>query len=121
MFFIGIFGVQTKDETIKTVSGVTCPVCGAYDRYEVLRTYTYVHVFFIPVWKWNKRYFLRTRCCQRACALAEEVGRRIEQGQDVTITSADLRCAEPAERFCSHCGVQLHRSYSYCPYCGQRL
>jgi len=28
MFFIGIFGVQTKDETIKTVSGVTCPVCG---------------------------------------------------------------------------------------------
>ena len=32
MFFIGIFGVQPKDETIKTVSGVTCPVCGAYDR-----------------------------------------------------------------------------------------
>jgi hypothetical protein len=121
MFFIGIFGVQDKEETIRTEQAVTCPLCGAYDRYEVLRVYNYFHIFFIPVWKWNKRYFLRTRCCRRICALREEVGQRIEQGQAVTITSADIKCSEPVGNSCPSCGAQLHSSFSYCPYCGSRL
>ncbi|NLM41230.1 MAG: zinc ribbon domain-containing protein [Firmicutes bacterium] len=120
MFFIGIFGVQSKDEVIKTEQAVTCPVCGAYDRYEVIRAYTYFHIFFIPVWKWNKRYFVRTRCCQRLCALEDGVGARIERGEAVTITAAHLRCSEAPANICPACGAQLHSSFAYCPYCGIR-
>ncbi|HBG09498.1 MAG: zinc ribbon domain-containing protein [Limnochordia bacterium] len=120
MFFIGIFGIQDKEEIIKTEQGVTCPVCGAYDRYEVIRAYTYFHIFFIPVWKWNRRYFIRTRCCQRVCGLDEELGQRIEEGQAVSISTEHLDCRQPAGRFCSSCGAQLHSAFNYCPYCGKR-
>ncbi|HHT41860.1 MAG TPA: zinc ribbon domain-containing protein [Firmicutes bacterium] len=121
MFFIGVFGVQDKSETIKTEQAVTCPVCGAYDRFEVIRVFRYFHFFFIPLWKWNKRFFVRTRCCQRLCALDDEVGRRIEEGQQVVITSEHVHCGEPVQAACSHCGAQLHSSFSYCPYCGNRI
>lgn len=121
MFFIGIFGIQTKEETIRTEQAVTCPLCGAYDRYEVLRAYTYFHIFFIPVWKWNKRYLIRTRCCGRICALDQEVGSRIERGEAVTITAQHLSCSEPRGHFCPSCGAQLHQSFNYCPYCGNRI
>lgn len=121
MFFIGIFGVQSRDEVIKAEHSVICPICGAYDRYEVIRAYDYFHVFFIPVWKWNKRYYVRTRCCQRVCELDEGVGSRIEQGQTVTITSSHVRCSEQVGPFCPDCGAQLDGSFRFCPYCGGKV
>jgi predicted amidophosphoribosyltransferase len=49
------------------------------------------------------------------------VGRRIEEGQQVVITSEHVHCGEPVQAACSHCGAQLHSSFSYCPYCGNRI
>ncbi|MFY9494727.1 MAG: zinc ribbon domain-containing protein [Limnochordia bacterium] len=80
VFFVGIFGVQFKAKSLIVEQGVICPCCGAYDRYEVLKTFNYFHIFFIPVWRWNKHYYIRTRCCSQTSELRQDVGERIERG-----------------------------------------
>lgn len=120
MFFIGIFGVQSKSESIRTEQGVICPVCGAYDRFEVLRTFNYFHIFFIPVWRWNKRYYIKTRCCRRVGELDPAVGERIERGEQVEITREQL-VSQQSSGECPACGAALSSSFNFCPRCGTRL
>ena len=60
MFFIGVFGVQDKSETIKTEQAVTCPVCGAYDRFEVIRVFS--TPFLLSLCGNGTSFFVRTRC-----------------------------------------------------------
>jgi hypothetical protein len=42
---------------------VICERCGSYGRYEVYMTYTVLSLFFIPCFKWNRQYYVRTTCC----------------------------------------------------------
>ncbi|MGI6651085.1 MAG: zinc ribbon domain-containing protein [Limnochordia bacterium] len=123
MFFIGIFGVQSKMKTLRTEAGVICPLCETYDRFDVIQVYDYFHIFFIPLWKWNKRYFIQTRCCRSRCALDSELGARIEAGELVKITREHIDCTGPqgAATLCPHCRQALHPSFHYCPHCGTQL
>lgn len=120
MFFIGIFGVQSKSQILTTEVGTPCPICGAYDRYEILKAYTYFHVFFLPLWKWNTRYLLKTRCCQRLCALDATIGGKIEAGEKVEIRREQIACDPlPGESsYCSNCGRPAHDTHRFCPHCG---
>lgn len=118
MFFIGIFGVQSKAKTIKTDAGAVCPICEAYDRYDVVKVFDYFHIFFITVWKWNNRYFIQTRCCQRRCSLDSDIGARIAAGEELEIKKEHIDCAGATAVLCPNCGQALHPSYQYCPYCG---
>ncbi|HKM43331.1 MAG TPA: zinc ribbon domain-containing protein [Limnochordia bacterium] len=121
MFFIGIFGVQSKTKTLKTEVGIACPICGAYDRYAIMKTFTYFHIFFLPLWKWNKRYHIQTRCCQRRCALNDVMGARIEAGEAVEIVREHVTKCEQSQgvrRLCSTCRKSLEPTHRFCPYCG---
>ncbi len=119
MFFVGIFGIQPGRKQIGEGTGV-CPSCGAYDRYEIDETYNYFHIFFIPVWKWNKRYFLRTRCCRRRLELDPDVGRRIAQGERIQIRSEHIISPQDEHdvSVCQSCGSLLRPEYRFCPRCG---
>jgi hypothetical protein len=75
MFFIGIFGIQDKDKYIGTCSNIECPSCGRLARYEIHKSYRYFHIFFIPIFRWNFRYFVKTSCCGRLYQLDPFVGR----------------------------------------------
>ncbi|NMB02572.1 MAG: zinc ribbon domain-containing protein [Firmicutes bacterium] len=121
MFFIGIFGIQSKSEVIRTEQSVICPICGAYDRYDVIKTFNYFHVFFIPVWKWNYRYFLQTRCCQQTCSLEQQIGERIDRGEVVSLGKEHVHCSQGQGRICPNCRAGLDATYNYCPTCGERL
>ena len=94
MFFIGIFGINTKEEEIKTENSIICPICEAYGRYEIIKRYTYFHFFFIPLWRWNRQYFIKTRCCNRICKLDTEIGIRLERGESISIGKEDLQCED---------------------------
>ena len=95
MFFVGVFGIQDKTKEIHREQNVICPVCGSYDSYQLFKTYTYFHFFFIPLWKWNYRFFIKTRCCNRFCQIDQEIGTRIEKGETVIVSDSDLHCPEP--------------------------
>ncbi len=47
-------------------------------------------IFFIPIFKWGRTYYVRTSCCGSLYQLRPEVGRAIERGENVTIQQTDL-------------------------------
>jgi len=121
MFFIGIFGVNTKTEPVKTETAVICPLCERYGRYEVLKAYTYFHIFFIPIWRWNKRYYIKTHCCDVFSEIDRETGERIEAGEAVEIEKEQILDAYISIRICPNCHTKVEPNFQYCPHCGTRL
>lgn len=122
IFFIGIFGIQDKTKKISTESAIICPICERYGRYDIVKRFTYFHIFFIPLWRWNKRYFIQSQCCSRICELEPELGARIESGESMEITREQLLCDDyHIEENCPNCTARVEQGFQYCPHCGSKL
>ena len=57
MFFIG--GISNEEKKLDYVQNTTCPKCGKFSRMEVYMTYMYFSLFFVPIFKWSKKYFVK--------------------------------------------------------------
>ena len=60
--------------------------------------YTYFSFFFIPLFKWNRRYYVKMDCCEAVYELEPEVGKAVLRGENPDITEADLRMQEPGRK-----------------------
>lgn len=89
MFFIGGITQGTK-ELVYNAAAMICGRCGRYGRYQVFMTYMCLSFFFIPIFKWGRKYYVKTSCCGTVYQLNEEVGKRIAAGEDVSIREEDL-------------------------------
>lgn len=119
-----IFGITTKQEDIEFNQFHTCEICGSYGNYEMYLTYTAFSLFFIPVLKWNRKYYVRTRCCGSLYSVDEGVGRDIERGLRKEINPSDMTLIQGnygRERRCSSCGYMVDPDYDYCPKCGREM
>ncbi|HHW32003.1 MAG TPA: zinc ribbon domain-containing protein [Clostridiaceae bacterium] len=126
MFFIGIFGIDQKNKQIGTYNNVICPACGALTRFEIFKSYSYFHIFFIPTFRWNTKYYVRPTCCDSMYELDSQVGEEIERGNNPEIKEEHLHSAYSGYqnhlyKQCRNCGARSDTSYSYCPYCGGKL
>ncbi|MBW8382763.1 MAG: zinc ribbon domain-containing protein [Youngiibacter sp.] len=125
MFFIGIFGVKQGQKEIGTESNVICPECGHLTRLNVIKQSSYFHIFFIPIFRWNVRYFAKTLCCGQLFELNAEAGKEFEEGKSGAISQGDLTRIGPQRRTglvkCSSCGANVENSYRFCPHCGNHL
>ena len=105
MFFI--MGITDGQKELPYDSGGMniCKSCGAYSRYTVFMTYTCLSLFFIPTFKWGKKYYVKASCCGSVFELNEEKGKAIARGEDVRITDADLTIIQRNSRLkrCSSC------------------
>ncbi|MCI8511618.1 MAG: zinc ribbon domain-containing protein [Lachnospiraceae bacterium] len=129
MFFIG--GItQGSKEIAYRASVFVCSRCGRYGKYEVFMTYLCLSLFFIPVWKWNRRYYVKTTCCGSVYELNPEVGARLARGEDLDIMPGDLTFVSGGNelpawqnpvRQCQGCGYETTENFTFCPRCGQRL
>lgn len=129
MFFIcGIS--QGSQEIAYRAAAMVCGRCGRYGRYQVYMTYMYLSLFFIPVLKWNRRYFVRTSCCGTVYELDQQMGAGLARGEDREIRPEDLTLVSeghelpawdvPVKR-CSVCGYETKENFDFCPKCGNRL
>lgn len=109
---------------------MVCDRCGAYGRYTVYMTYMVLSLFFLPVFKWGKRYFVETSCCHRTYDLDPEIGKAIARGENVSIRSEDLfevdygygyGYGNASVRVCRNCGFSTDEDFDFCPKCGERL
>lgn len=120
MFFI--FGISTKEKKLDFTQTIVCSNCGSYGRYETLMTYSYFSLFFIPILKWNKKYYITITCCGSVYELNKDIGRAIERGENININESDL---EPLNinksKICLNCGFPIDDVFEYCPKCGERL
>ena len=90
--------------------------------------------FFIPIFKWNRRFFVEMSCCGAVYELDPEVGKRLLRGEEVEITENDLTLrqdgngnpwtgsdASHRHKVCPSCGFETDEDFSYCPKCGKPL
>jgi len=124
MFFI--LGTESKEKIIKTIRNIICKGCGQMSCYELLLTYSFLHLFFIPILKWNKKYYLKARCCSSIFEISKETFNRIsnQQGEDIIINDFELKEVFNPNNdtaVCSSCGKRVDSGFEYCPHCGNKL
>ena len=49
----------------------------SYGRYQVFMTYMYFSFFFIPLFKWNRRFYVKMSCCGAVYELDPEKGKAL--------------------------------------------
>lgn len=128
MFFIGIFGIQNKQKEIKFLNNIQCRNCNKDSGGNLIKTYNFFHFFFIPLFKWNEKYYIICSGCGFVYEIPKDKGKGIERGEDIEITYWDLKPDEygiygyhPANQRCGNCGKELKPGYEYCPYCGTKI
>ena len=131
MFFI--CGINQGQRELPGSQLVICDGCKGYGRYQVFMTYLCLSLFFIPVFRWGKRYYVKTSCCGAVYELNPETGRRLARGEQLQIRQEDLTmvqagrreqwrpAGERKKRGCRNCGYETEEDFSYCPRCGGRL
>lgn len=136
MFFI--CGINQGQKELSHSQLVVCAGCGGYGRYQVFMTYMCLSLFFIPVLKWGRKYYVKMSCCGAVYELNPKTGERIAGGEKVDITQRDLTLiqagnrrqwqpgrAEQSDRgtrrVCRNCGYETEEDFSFCPKCGERL
>ncbi|SHJ03788.1 zinc ribbon domain-containing protein [Parasporobacterium paucivorans] len=121
MFFI--MGVSQAEKKLDFDQMVICRCCGKYGHMEVFVAYSYFMLFFIPVFKWNRRYFLRMSCCGSSSELDPELGRSIEKGEVVSLNEDVLgsSCRQKCGKRCPKCGFSTNENYQFCPKCGSPI
>ncbi len=117
MFFIGIFGMQQGNKQLPNTTNVICPNCHSMSQYEVYKTYTYFHIFFIPTFRWNTKYIVKARCCNTLYELDPDVGHAYESNESVSIRESDLHVMHQGirEHTCPHCDKTVDGSFRFCP------
>lgn len=88
MFFI--CGINQEQKDLGSFGPYICGACGSYGRYQVYITYMCLSLFFIPIFKWSKKYYVQTTCCQSLYELNPEIGKRIQRGESVDICPEDM-------------------------------
>ncbi len=122
MFFI--FGISSRRKEFDFSQAKICEVCGVYGRLEAFMTYSYFSVFFIPILKWNKQYYIRSSCCGSIYTVDEEIGKAIKRGEEVKIEDKDLNPVKDADgsfKTCDNCNYPIEDVFEYCPKCGNKL
>lgn len=123
MFFIGIFGINQSEKLMDTYNNAICPSCGGFSRFEIFKTYSYFHIFFMPVFKWNTRYFVKTACCNSIYELDPYIGKQYDKGHNPEITNEHLKPLNTYSPYktCPNCRANIESNYSFCPYCGTKM
>lgn len=128
MFFIGVFGIESKEKEIKVINNFICKGCSTLTMARIIKHYEFFHFFFIPLFKWNEKYYMECRSCKKLFSLSNEKGKGIEKGRNMEITELDLEEVNNTcvynyniNNICKSCGKQVNGEYKYCPYCGEKV
>lgn len=123
MFFIGIFGLDSKIKEIGSANNIVCPSCKAITHLEIFKVYNFLHIFFIPTFRWNVKYIAKPPCCGAVYAIDDILGKAFERGKNPTVYPENLKIIENGKVFarCNHCSREIGQGFYYCPYCGEKL
>lgn len=123
MFFI--MGSGTGNRQLDFDQLTICKVCGKYGHIKIIELYSYFSVFFIPIFKWNKRYIAHMSCCGESCEISAEVAKEIMRGQRIEIPEEMLTFQSCIQyncgKRCMQCGYETTEDFEFCPKCGNRF
>jgi uncharacterized paraquat-inducible protein A len=117
MFFIGIFGVNSRKKELKKVR-FKCTGCLSEEA-TIIETSHVFEFFFIPIFSWNKNYYLKCVSCGSLYKLYNDhIGDILESGR---VEYEDIERVVQESIQCPKCGTILTQEFSYCPKCGTKL
>ena len=124
MFFM--MGITQGQKEFDFRQMIICSNCGAYGNFSVFMTYTVLSIFFIPVLKRDRHYYVRTSCCNTIYELDPDIGKRIARGEDIEIKQEDMKIVQSGRgraihKSCNKCGYETEEDFEYCPKCGNRF
>lgn len=96
MFFI--MGVSQEEKKLDFDEFTICKYCEKYGHVEVYISYWYFMFFFIPLFKWNKTYFVKMTCCNKIGKLNNEIGRKIEKKEKVSLDLDNIEFIDLEDR-----------------------
>ncbi|BES65756.1 zinc ribbon domain-containing protein [Gottschalkiaceae bacterium SANA] len=118
MFFIGIFGIQDRKKKIAEPKGA-CSGCGR-ESLALIQTERIFHFFFLPVFHWNRQYFLACENCEEWIEISSDRAERLLAGDSVGPWDMPGR-TNVNDRFCSDCGYRAGHGDVFCAKCGAKL
>ena len=127
MFFIGVFGIDNKEKEIKILNNFCCKNCNESSEAKLIKTYSFFSfLFFLPLFKWNEKYYVICNGCNSIFNIDKEKGKAIERGEKSEISYWDLKEVNNSYenyyiRKCPKCNRELENDFEYCPYCGEKL
>lgn len=122
MFFM--IGINDGRKEFDFSQLTICDACGAYGRLTVFMTYTALLLYLIPCFKWNRKYWVKSSCCDVVYALDPEIGARIARGEQVEILPEHLKQVHGEDysvRRCGNCGYFTREDFEFCPKCGKKF
>ena len=115
-----LFGIDSGEDRLDFVQNVICSCCGSYGRISVYVVYSVLTLFFIPVFKFSKRYYATMSCCGASCDISKETGSAIEKGKISEVPPEELRFTGRGVRHhCAYCGYDTDEDFQFCPKCGR--
>lgn len=123
MFFIGFFGIDSKEKRMKVrIEGFECHTKRCTGRGTLIRYHHHFHIFFIPIFRWGEEFFVTCDTCHAVYKLDKEKGRMIAQEKG-SLTYWDLQEFRKGTLHfnCMACGFQMDETYQYCPKCGTKV
>ncbi len=121
MFFI--MGISQGEKKLDVNQTIVCRSCGKYGRIEAYMVYSYLSLFFIPVLKWNRRYFVKTSCCSTMVPISNELGEQLRRGEHTYIPEDIIPDTWQGQQIkhCARCGYETEENFQYCPKCGEEF
>lgn len=77
---IFFYGWGTKADKKEVYNQNFCPTCNTVVPFHAVIQYDYFSLFFIPIIKWNKRYYMECPYCGNAHAISKETYLQIKEG-----------------------------------------
>ena len=117
-----VMGSGQKEKILDFEQVMQCDNCSTFSTVQIIMVYSYFMLFFIPLFKWNKRYYAQMSCCGSTCELDKELGAKIERKEITRLEVSDLAFRKGRdEKCCMHCGYMTKEDFEYCPKCGNKL
>lgn len=107
MFF---FIALTNRQEDLGIQWLECSHCQKKERAHIYLTYQVLILFFIPVFKWNKRYLVKMEDCGS-----------LYEVEDASLEKLHLLKSGDRKKYCPYCLAEIDASYQYCPHCGKEV
>ena len=124
-----IFGIENKQKEIKQLDNIYCKTCSIRTMGTLIKSYEYFHIFFIPIFRWNEKYYIMCKRCNSIYEISKEKGKAIENGEINEVNLEDMTLIQEGQvygkravkKVCPNCGKTVEGDYNYCPYCGSKI
>lgn len=112
MFFV--MGIDDKQKILKEVD-YSCNCTS--DKGIIILEERRFSLFFLPIFTWNKKYYLECKKCRSIYKIKLEF---IDEILKKEIVYENYLEVVIRKEICKNCGQELGENHKYCPYCGNK-